>query len=67
MEDLTKLTYTLDEAAEAMNVSRATMSKIIHRRDFPAFRAGRRWIIPIDAFKKWLSEQTEIPTNDVCA
>ena len=67
MDESTKLTYTLEEAAEAMNVSRTTMSKIIHRKDFPAFRAGRRWIIPVETFKKWLSEQTEIPINDVCA
>ena len=67
MEDPTKLTYTLEEAAEAMCISRATMAKIVHRRDFPAFRAGRRWIIPIETFKQWLSMQAEIPTNDVCA
>lgn len=52
-----KLTYTLNDAAIAMNVSRPTMLAMVRRENFPAFRVGRRWIIPIDAFRQWLNEQ----------
>lgn len=57
MTELPKLTYTLTQAAEAINVSRPTMQQIVNRDDFPAFRTGRRWVIPIDPFKEWLNDQ----------
>lgn len=57
MTELPKLTYTLTQAAEAINVSRPTMQQIVNRDDFPAFRTGRRWMIPIEPFKDWLNEQ----------
>lgn len=57
MSELPKLSYTLSQAAEAINVSRPTMQEIVQREDFPAFRTGKRWIIPIDAFRNWLNDQ----------
>ena len=57
MNELPKLSYTLTQAAEAINVSRPTMSNLVKRDDFPAFRSGTRWIIPAEAFKNWLNSQ----------
>lgn len=57
MNELPKLSYTLTQAAEAINVSRPTMSNLVKRDDFPAFRSGTKWIIPIEPFKNWLSTQ----------
>lgn len=57
MTELPKLTYTLTQAAEAINVSRPTMQRLVNRSDFPAFRTGKRWIIPADSFKDWLNNQ----------
>ena len=57
MNELPKLSYTLAEAAAAINVSRPTMHQLVKRDDFPAFRSGKRWIIPIDPFKEWLNDQ----------
>lgn len=51
------LTYNLAEAAEALHVSRPTMLSLVHTDGFPAFRIGRRWIIPTDSLKQWLHEQ----------
>lgn len=51
------LTYNLSEAAEALHVSRPTMLSLVHTDGFPAFRIGRRWIIPADNLKQWLHEQ----------
>lgn len=53
------LTYNLSEAAEALHVSRPTMQNLVNRADFPSFRIGRRWLIPADALKRWLNEQTQ--------
>lgn len=57
MNELPKLTYTLTGAAKALNVSKPTMLNLVKRADFPSFRAGRRWIIPVDGLKTWLDSQ----------
>ena len=57
MTELPKLSYTLTQAAEAINVSRPTMQKIVNRSDFPAFQTCNRWFIPIEPFKEWLNNQ----------
>jgi len=50
-----KLTLTLTQAAEAMNVSEPTMRYIVQQAEFPAFRVGKRWVIPVDTFNEWLN------------
>ena len=57
MSELPKLSYTLTQAAEAINVSRPTMYQIAKRADFPAFQTANRWFIPIEPFKEWLKNQ----------
>lgn len=47
---------TLEEAAASLGVSMPTMSKIASLKDFPAFRVGKRWIIPCHAFAEWLDK-----------
>lgn len=48
---------TLSEAAEFAHVSRPTMAEMLKLDDFPAFKMGRRWIIPRNDFAAWLSKQ----------
>lgn len=50
------LAYTLDEAAEVLRVSLPTLRTLVHRPDFPAFRVGKRWMIPDADLKRWLSK-----------
>ena len=52
-----KLALTLEEAAESITVSINTMRALIYQPGFPAFRVGRRWVIPVDAFNAWLCKQ----------
>lgn len=59
MKNKMELTYTLGQAAEAIQVSRPTMANLVQRADFPSFRVGRRWIIPVDALRRWLDEQAQ--------
>ena len=54
---MTKLALSIEEAAEAINVSVPTMRELINQPDFPAIRMGRSWIIPVDAFSAWLNDQ----------
>ena len=58
MNEISPLAYNLSEAAEALHVSRPTMSTLIHTKDFPVVKIGeRRYLIPVDDLRKWLSEQ----------
>lgn len=53
----TKLTFNMAEAAEAVGVSIPTMVEFVQDKDFPAFKVGRRWVIPCDLLKQWLEQQ----------
>ena len=52
-----KLTLNMAEAAELAGVSVPIMRQLANRKDFPAIRAGKRWVIPYDAFKRWLEDR----------
>lgn len=49
-----KLTMTVPEVAEVMGISRAKAYELVHRQDFPVIKVGSKYLIPIDAFHKWL-------------
>ena len=56
-----KLTITVEELAQQLNVSRATAYNLARREDFyPAFRIGHRLIVSREALNRWLDEQTEV-------
>ena len=57
----TKLTITVDELAQQLNVSRTTAYNLARRKDFyPAFGIGHRLIISKQALSRWLDDQTEV-------
>ena len=51
------MAYTQEQAAHAAGVSPVTMRQWVNREDFPAFKAGKRWIIPVDALRDWLIQK----------
>lgn len=53
----TKLTFTAKEAADAANVSLPTFYAWTRTAGFPVIWAGRKMVVPIDAFKRWLEEK----------
>jgi len=55
--NVNKLAYTLTGAAKAASVSVPTMRNWVHIEGFPALRTGKKWIIPVDAFQRWLEKQ----------
>lgn len=55
-----KLAYTLNQAAAAINVSRPTMTQLAQRKDFPAIKVGRKWLIPVHGFELWLEQQAGV-------
>lgn len=55
-----KLTLTVDELAQQLNVSRATAYNLTRKKEFyPSIKVGHRTIISVQALRRWLDDQTE--------
>lgn len=53
-----KLTFTVDEMAAAIGVSRPVAYELVRKEGFPAIRVSeRRIIIPRDSLMRWLEKQ----------
>ena len=52
-----KLTMSVKELAACMGISRAKAYELVRRRDFPAVWIGRRVVVPVDSFRRWLDCQ----------
>lgn len=52
-----KLTYTVDELAQALSIGRNQAYNLCHEQGFPSIRIGKRLIIPVDSLREWLKEQ----------
>jgi excisionase family DNA binding protein len=53
-----KVTMTVAELGEVMGLSKPKAYELASRCDFPCLQVGRRKLIPVDAFKRWLDAQT---------
>lgn len=52
-----KITFSVEEAAAAMGVSKPTMYALCRQPGFPAVRVGRKILIPRASLDAWLREQ----------
>ena len=52
--DTARLTYTVDEVAHLLNLSRGITYQRVRDGAIPAERVGRRWLIPRKRFHAWL-------------
>ena len=52
-----KLTMNVKELAERMGISKPKAYELVRRRDFPAVWIGRRVVVPIDGFMRWLEDE----------
>lgn len=54
----TKKALSVAEAAEALGITRQCLySNLLHRKDFPSFKVGRRTLISAEALDRWIAEQ----------
>jgi excisionase family DNA binding protein len=54
-----KLTYSVPELAELLNIGRNAAYDLANREDFPAIRISpRRIIVPADRLEAWLAQQS---------
>lgn len=54
-----KLTFSVDEMAAAVGISRPKAYELVNSEGFPVVRVGRRIRIPIAALENWLLEQSQ--------
>jgi excisionase family DNA binding protein len=52
--DTARLTYTVDEAAHLLGLSRGVVYQYVRDGVIPAQRVGRRWLIPRRRLHAWL-------------
>lgn len=57
MQTTTKQTYTVDEAADILGLGKTLTYNLVRVGKIPAIKCGKRWIIPISRFDKWLNEE----------
>lgn len=50
---------TVKELANYLNCSLYTAYQLTHTEGFPVFRLGRKVLIPVDDFKKWLENNSK--------
>lgn len=59
MQRVTRATYTIREAADRLGIGRNCAYDAAKRGDFPTIRIGKRIVVPIERFERWLLGQKE--------
>ena len=54
-----KLALNVEETARALGISLTHCYALVRRPDFPAMKAGGRWIIPVDGLKSWMADKVK--------
>jgi len=49
-----RATYTVDEVAVMLDLSRGNAYRFVREGVIPAKRVGRRWMVPRKTFHEWL-------------
>ena len=58
-----RLTYTVEEVAVLLGVSRGAAYSAVRGGEVPAERIGRRWVVPCARFHAWLGEPLRYSTT----
>lgn len=58
--DTARLTYTVDEVARLLNLSRGVTYQYVREGLIPAERIGRRWLVPRKRLHDWLDGRREV-------
>jgi excisionase family DNA binding protein len=61
VSDVPRLVLEVPEAAEALGIGQTKLRELISRGEIPVWRCGRRTVLPVDALRRWLDQQTEWP------
>jgi excisionase family DNA binding protein len=56
-DNITRLTYTVEEVAELLDLSRGLAYQYVREGVIPAQRVGRRWLISRKRLHAWLDRE----------
>ena len=54
-----KLTLTVSELADTLNISLTSAYQLVRRTNFPSVHLGARWLVPVRALEDWLERQAK--------
>jgi len=60
MQTTTKQTLTVDEVATILGLGKTLTYNLVRVGKIPAIKCGKRWIIPVARFEKWLNHGAEM-------
>lgn len=58
-----RMTLSVAEVQKALGIGKSAVYALINREGFPKIRMGRKFIIPREAFLRWLDQQTSTEAN----
>lgn len=53
------MAVSIPQAAKLVDLSETYFRQLVYRREIPAIKIGRRWIIPVKALEAWLNGQIQ--------
>lgn len=53
------LTYSVEQTAKILGISRSKLYELLHRPDFPVVDIGHRKLIPRRQLEQWLDRQVQ--------
>ena len=59
-----RATYTVDQVARILGISRTTAYECVRRGEIPAWRFGRRVVVPTRAIDELLDTRSEYDPDD---
>jgi excisionase family DNA binding protein len=54
-----RLTYSVPEISQLLGISIPRAYDLAHSEGFPVIHVGKRMIVPVESFHKWLEESAE--------
>lgn len=54
-----KMTLTVEEMAEELNISNPTAYNLVKQKPFPAFHIGQRILVNRDGLQRWIDAQCQ--------
>lgn len=52
-----EIAISASKAASLLNISRATLYRLLKRDDFPSYKIGNRTVIDLQGLKEWSRKQ----------
>lgn len=59
---MNKYTLSVQELARELGISLPKAYELVKQPNFPTIKVGARILIPVDAFNRWLEEQSKKKT-----